>query len=65
MTEEQDRRDAERHHDELNKYIALNREAAIRSGEAAVRWVLLANGGAIIAVLSFSWKHVCAHESSH
>ena len=53
MTEEQDRRDAERHHDELNKYIALNREAAIRSGEAAVRWVLLANGGAIIAVLSF------------
>jgi hypothetical protein len=51
--EEQNRRAAERAHDELEDFRKQNNEAAIRSGEVALKTVLLVNGGAAVAILAF------------
>lgn len=53
MTDDPERRSAERHHDGIDEFVSRNNDAAIKAGEAALRWVLLANGGAILAMLSF------------
>ena len=53
MLEEHVRRDAERVHDRIDKHVILNDEAAVKSGEAAIRTVILSNGGAVVAVLAF------------
>jgi hypothetical protein len=44
---------AERAHDKLDNFIERSSEAAIKSGQLAVRTVTLINGGAVIAVLGF------------
>lgn len=45
--------EARRHHDLIDATRASRDEAAVKTGSEAIRWVLLANGGAIAAVLSF------------
>jgi hypothetical protein len=47
------RRDAERSHDRLHTFHDAVNEAAIKSGELALRMALLINGGAAIALLTF------------
>jgi hypothetical protein len=44
---------AERSHDELGSFIERSGDAAIKSGQLAIRTVTLINGGAVIAVLGF------------
>ena len=44
---------AERTHDKLDNFIERSSEAAIKSGQLALRTVTLINGGAVIAVLGF------------
>lgn len=44
---------AEKAHDQANAALARQNEAAIRVGESAIKAVLLANGGAVVAVLAF------------
>jgi hypothetical protein len=53
MTDDHERRAAERAHDELNEFGKQNNDAAIKTGEVAIRSVILANGGAVVAVLAF------------
>lgn len=45
--------EARRHHDRTDEWSKSLNEAAVKTGSEAIRWVLLANGGAIAAVLSF------------
>jgi hypothetical protein len=44
---------AERRHDALNNFIEKSSDAAISSGQLALRTITLINGGAVIAVLGF------------
>jgi hypothetical protein len=48
-----DGNDARRYHDRIDEMRNTLDAAAIKTGGDAIRWVLLANGGAIAAVLSF------------
>ena len=43
----------QRSHDELGSFIERSGDAAIKSGQLAIRTVTLINGGAVIAVLGF------------
>lgn len=45
--------DAKREHDNLAAIAKRKDEAAIKSGEEAAKMVILANGGAVVAVLTF------------
>jgi hypothetical protein len=45
--EDLNRRAAERAHDELNQFGKQNNDAAIKTGETAIKTVILANGGAV------------------
>jgi hypothetical protein len=45
---------AERSHDNLDNFIERSSDAAIKSGQLALRTVTLINGGAVIAVLGFT-----------
>lgn len=51
--EERSHRAAERHHDELDAYAKQTNDAAIQSGQLALRMSMLVNGGAAVAVLTF------------
>jgi hypothetical protein len=53
MDNDFDRTAAQRAHDALTRFTRQNKEAAFRSGELALRAVVLVNGGAIIAVFFF------------
>jgi hypothetical protein len=52
MTEESEKA-AQRAHETLTEFTRQNFEAAFRSGQIALRTVVLVNGGAIVAVLFF------------
>jgi hypothetical protein len=47
------RREAEREHDRLNDFHRYVNEATIKTGELALRMLLLVNGGAAVALLTF------------
>ena len=49
----QNQRHAERQHDKPDNFIERSSDAAIKSGQLALRTVTLINGGAVIAVLGF------------
>jgi hypothetical protein len=51
MPTENDARD--RTHNELHEAFKQHNDAAIKSGESAIKTVVLANGGAVVAVLAF------------
>lgn len=53
MAEEPDRKAASRAHESLTEFTRQNYEAAFRSGQIALRTVVLVNGGAAIAILFF------------
>ena len=53
MTEDLNRRAAERVHDELNEFGKENNAAAIKSGETALKTVVFVNGGTAVALLAF------------
>ena len=53
MNEDLDRKTAERAHENLTEFTRQNYEAAFKSGQIALRTVVLVNGGAAIAVLFF------------
>jgi hypothetical protein len=53
MTEALNRRAAERAHDELNDFIKQNNDAAIKSGETALKTMVFVNGGTAVALLAF------------
>lgn len=51
MNEDPDRKAAQRVHESLTEFTRQNYEAAFRSGQIALRSVVLVNGGAAVAVL--------------
>jgi hypothetical protein len=53
MNEDLDRKTAERAHENLTEFTRQNYEAAFKSGQIALRTVVLVNGGAAVAVLFF------------
>jgi hypothetical protein len=53
MNNEPDRKDAQRAHENLLEFTRQNYEAAFRSGQIALRTIVLVNGGAAVAVLFF------------
>ena len=53
MNEDLDRKTAERAHENLTEFTRQNFEAAFKSGQVALRTVVLVNGGAAVAVLFF------------
>jgi hypothetical protein len=53
MNEDLDRKAAERAHENLTEFTRQNYEAAFKSGQIALRTVVLVNGGAAVAVLFF------------
>ena len=53
MNEDLDRKAAERAHENLTEFTRQNYEAAFKSGQLALRTVVLVNGGAAVAVLFF------------
>jgi hypothetical protein len=53
MEEDSDRKAAQRAHESLTEFTRQNYEAAFRSGQIALRTVVLVNGGAAVAVLFF------------
>lgn len=53
MVEDLDRKTAERAHENLAQFIRQNFLAAYQSGQAALRMLVLVNGGAAVAVLFF------------
>ena len=53
MNEDADRKAAQRAHENLTEFIRQNFEAAFKSGQIALRSVVLVNAGAAVAVLFF------------
>lgn len=53
MNEDPDRKAAQRAHENLTEFTRQNFEAAFRSGQIALRSVVLVNAGAAVAVLFF------------
>jgi len=53
MNEDPDRKAAQRAHENLTEFTRQNFEAAFKSGQIALRSVVLVNGGAAVAVLFF------------
>jgi hypothetical protein len=53
MNQGPDRKAAERAHENLTEFTRQNYEAAFKSGQLALRTVVLVNGGAAVAVLFF------------
>ena len=53
MNQDPDRKAALRAHESLTEFTRQNYDAAFRSGQMALRMVVLVNGGAAIAVLFF------------
>lgn len=51
MNQESDRNAAQRAHESVTEFTRQNFEAAFRSGQIALRTVVLVNGGAAVAVL--------------
>lgn len=53
MPNEQTHREAERAHDAVQASIVQNNDAAMKSGDLALKTVILVNGGSAVALLAF------------